>query len=224
MKTRKLGTVLALAGSTLFFISCNDGINNVEDSFAIAEAEKSVESVVAPGDSCTFTGTLTEGEIEGLMKMREEEKLAQDVYTTLYGIYGHIVFSNIAKSESAHTSAVLHLINGYGLEDPALTGIGQFSNPLFADLYVQLTDKGSGNLVKALKIGAFIEEYDIADLRRLLEETQNTDVQRVYGHLLGGSENHIRAFTNALTQQGSIYTPTIITAEEYEEILNTTED
>lgn len=224
MKTRQLGTVLALAGLTLFFTSCNDGINNVEDSFAIAEEIKSAESVVAPGDSCTFTGTLTEAEIEGLMEMREEEKLAHDVYTTLYGIYGHIVFSNIAKSESAHTSAVLHLMNGYGLEDPALTGVGQFSNPLFADLYIQLTDKGSENLVEALKIGAFIEEYDIADLKRLLEETQNTDVQRVYGHLLGGSENHMRAFTNALKQQGAVYVPTIITSEEYEEILNTTED
>ncbi|NQU85113.1 MAG: DUF2202 domain-containing protein, partial [Mariniphaga sp.] len=83
---------------------------------------------------------------------------------------------------------------------------------------------GSENLVEALKIGAFIEEYDIADLKRLLEETQNTDVIRVYGHLLGGSENHMWAFTNALKQQSATYNPTIITNEEYQEILNTTED
>ncbi|NQU86831.1 MAG: DUF2202 domain-containing protein, partial [Mariniphaga sp.] len=84
-------------------------------------------------------------------------------------MYGYIVFTNIAKSESAHTSAILYLMNGYGLEYPALTGVGEFSNPLFADLYKQLTEKGSENLVEALKVGAFIEEYDIADLKRLLE-------------------------------------------------------
>ena len=224
MKTKRLVTILAVAGIAFLFTSCSETLNNVEDAIAFEEADKSAESVLAPCDSCTFTGSLTEAEIEGLMEMREEEKLAQDVYTTLYGIYGHIVFSNIAKSESAHTSAVLHLMDGYGLEDPALTRVGEFSNPLFADLYKQLTDAGKVNLVEALKVGAFIEEYDIADLRRLLEEAQNADVQRVYGHLLRGSENHMRAFTNALTQQGAIYTPTIITAEEYQEILSETEN
>jgi len=179
-------------------------------------------SLVSPA-AAGFTD-LSDEEMKGVLFMREEEKLAHDVYTTLYGIYGHIVFSNIAKSESAHTSAVLHLMDGYGSEDPALTGVGEYSNQLFAGLYVQLTDAGKVNLVEALKVGAFIEEYDIADLTRLLEETLNADVQRVYGHLLRGSENHMRAFTNALTQQGAVYTPTIITAEEYQEILNDTEN
>lgn len=223
MKTKRLVTILAVVGIAFLFTSCSETLNNVEDAIAFEEVEKSAESVFAPGDSCTFTGTLTKAEIVGLMEMREEEKLAQDVYTTLYGIYRHIVFNNIAKSESAHTSAVLYLLNGYGLEDPALTGVGEFSNLLFADLYIQLTDTGKVSLVEALKVGAFIEEYDIADLRRLLEETQNADVQRVYVHLLGGSENHLRAFTNALKQQqGATYTPTIISAEEYLEILNNT--
>jgi hypothetical protein len=152
--------------------------------------------------------------------MREEEKLARDVYLTLFELWDQIVFSNIAKSENAHTSAVLYLINGYGLTDPAPEGDGEFSNPLFADLFVQLTEKGSESLVEALKTGAFIEEYDIADLERLLEETQNADVIRVYSNLLAGSKNHLRAFTRVLSRYDETYTPTIISEEEYQEILN----
>ena len=154
------------------------------------------------------------------MEMREEEKLARDVYMKLYEVHGHIVFSNIAKSENAHTSAVLHLINGYGLEDPALPGDGEFSNPLFTDLYTQLTEKGSESLIEALKVGAFVEEYDINDLLHLMEQTKSDNIARVYGNLLRGSEFHIKAFTNVLKFYDVIYSPTILSEELYQEILS----
>ena len=220
MKTRKLGAILALTSLTLFFASCKDGLNNVEDTFAITEAEKSVESVAAPGDSCTFTGTLTEAEIEGLMEMREEEKLAQDVYLYFYDLYKQPVFKNISKSEAAHTKAVLWLINGYGLEDPLLEGLGNFTNPLFTELYTQLTEKGSESLIEALKVGAFVEEYDINDLLHLIEQTESDNIARVYGNLLRGSEFHIKAFTNVLKFYDVIYSPTILSEELYQEIIN----
>lgn len=224
MKTRKLGAILVLAGLTLFFASCNDGLNSVEDSMAIADEVKSAETVAAPGDSCTFVGTLTEADIAGLTEMREEEKLARDVYIVLYKRHSHIVFNNISKAENIHMSAVLYLMNGYGLEDPALPAEGEFSNSLFADLYKQLTEQGSTDLIAALKVGAFIEEYDIADLRKLIDETDNADIKRVYGNLLRGSEFHMRAFTNALKQQGATYEPSIITEEQYQEILNSSDE
>jgi hypothetical protein len=39
--------------------------------------------------------------------MREEEKLAHDVYMTLYEKWGQQIFKNIAASEETHTNAVL---------------------------------------------------------------------------------------------------------------------
>src|SRR5680860_168042 len=161
MKTKKLGAILALAGLTAVFTSCNEGVNNVEDSIAFANEVKSGETFVAPGDSCVFEGTLTEADISGLNEMREEEKLARDVYIYLYQTHNHIVFNNISKAENIHMSAILYLMNGYGLEDPTLPGNGEFSNPLFTDLYKQLTEQGSTDIVAALKVSAFIEEYDI---------------------------------------------------------------
>ncbi|MEN8123343.1 MAG: DUF2202 domain-containing protein, partial [Bacteroidota bacterium] len=151
-------------------------------------------------------------------------KLARDVYKKLYEVHNMVIFNNISKSENAHTSAVLHLLNGYGIEDPALEGDGEFSNPAFASLYKELTEKGSESLDEALKVGAFIEEYDIADLWRLLDETQNENIKRVYGNLLRGSNFHLRAFTNVLKLRGVTYEPTIITQEEYDGIVNVSED
>jgi hypothetical protein len=224
MKTIKLITIIAVTGLTMLFTSCSETLNSLEDTADLASVDvKSVEISALCG-TCDFSGTLTEDGIAGLMEMREEEKLARQVYLFLYEQYEYRVFSNIAKSENAHTSAVLHLINGYGLTDPTPAVDTEFDNPLFTELYAQLTEKGSVSLIEALKTGAFIEEYDIADLRRLLDETQNEDVKRVYGNLLRGSKFHLRAFTNVLKFQGDSYEPTILTNEEYLEILNKESD
>ena len=217
MKTSKLFLVLAIV--SFAFASCSKS-NDVVDEAIVAEAndEKSAE-VAALCGTCDFTGTLTEAEVTSLMEMREEEKLAREVYLAMNAKYNYRTFANIAKSENAHTSAVLYLIKGFGLTDPSPVGATEFSNPLFTDLYAQLTAKGSVSLVEALKVGAFIEEYDIADLQRHLAETENATVAKVYGNLLRGSKFHLKAFTNALKIQGATYTPTVLTVEEYNEIL-----
>ena len=46
------------------------------------------------------TSTLSVDEITGLQFMREEEKLAHDVYVTFYQQYGVAIFNNIAGSEA----------------------------------------------------------------------------------------------------------------------------
>ncbi|MCG6188211.1 DUF2202 domain-containing protein [Maribellus maritimus] len=220
MKIRKLLFNAFLAIGSVLMVSCSETISQVEETLATADEEKSSEIALAPGDSCTFSGSLTDAEVAGLMEMREEEKLAHDVYSSFFETYNYVIFDNISKSESAHTSAVLYLMSGYGLEDPATDEAGVFSNPMFSELFASLTEDGSAGLVEALKVGAFIEEFDINDLQNHLEETQNEDVIRVYSNLLRGSKNHLKAFTFALSRQGETYTPTVITEEEYHKILD----
>lgn len=223
MKTIKLTTIFVAAGMAFLFAACSE-TESIDESLNLDESidfvDKSAELEALLRDSCTFSGTLTESEIEGLMEMREEEKLAGDVYTKFYEIYGIPIFNNISKSENVHTTAVLYLINGYGLQDPAVDGVGEFANAAFGELYKTLTEKGAVNIDEALKVGAFIEEYDIADLQRLLDEMQNADVKRVYGNLLRASTFHMKAFSNVLKLRGETYSPTIISNEEYQEILN----
>ena len=217
MKTSKLFLVLAIALSA--FVSCSKNNDVVDEAIVATTDEKSAE-VAALCGTCDFAGTLTEAEITSLMEMREEEKLAREVYLAMNVKYNYRTFANIAKSENAHTSAVLYLIKGFGLTDPSAAAANEFSNPLFTDLYAQLTEKGAVSLVEALKVGAFIEEYDIADLQRHLSEIQNATLARVYGNLLRGSKFHLKAFTNALKVHGATYTPTVISEEEYQDIIN----
>jgi hypothetical protein len=163
-------------------------------------------------------GNLSEAEEAGLLYMREEEKLAHDVYSTLYEQWNLPIFANIAASEQTHTDAVKTLIERYGLEDPATGVPGTFSNAEIQGLYDALVTEGRGSLRDALEVGAAIEELDILDLQNHLAETDKGDIQLVYENLMKGSRNHLRAFVSTLAQQGYDYTPRYLSQEEYEQI------
>ena len=164
---------------------------------------------------------LTDIEEEGILFMREEEKLARDVYLTFYENYDNLpIFNNIANSEQQHMDAVKTLIDRYGLEDPiAGNDIGEFTNQDLQDLYNALISQGS-TLIAALEIGAEIEEIDIIDLKEYMSQTDKEDILWVYGNLLKGSKNHLRAFVKDLKSRGVTYEPRHLSQDEFDDIIN----
>lgn len=165
-------------------------------------------------------GDLSAEEAAALAYMREEEKLAYDVYTALFNQWGLPSFQNIANSELTHTAAVKTLLDRYGVQDPASTQAGAFTNPALQALYNKLIAQGSQSLAEALKVGALVEETDIADLQARLAKTDNADIQQVFNSLMNGSYNHLRAFTNSLkTQTGEIYQAQVLSQDAHQAII-----
>jgi hypothetical protein len=142
------------------------------------------------------TQPLSAEEATHLLYIREEEKLARDVYQVLYSKWNVRIFSNIASSEQRHFDAVGTLISRYKLTDPAQATAGVFTNPDLQALYSQLIAQGSISLLDALQVGVKIEETDIDDLKAAIDVTNNKDVLTVYGNLLNGSLNHLAAFSS----------------------------
>jgi len=166
---------------------------------------------------------LSEEEKNELIKLREEEKLARDVYITLYNKWHLRVFRNISKSEQQHMNAIKALLDKYNLPDPVeetKDRVGVFKNPDIQKLYYDLVAMGSTSKIDALTVGATIEDLDIADLEKALEETDNDDIKLVFTNLKKGSRNHLRAFTRLLKRYKVNYTPQYISYEEYEAIIN----
>jgi len=146
-------------------------------------------------------GQLTQGEIEGLTYMREEEKLARDSYWTLYAKWGLPIFSKIANSEVMHMSKMKQLLDFYGQPDPAAgKAVGVFTNPVLQQLYNDLMVQGNQSSTEALKVGVAIEEVDIRDLQHYLGLTDKSDIISAYNMLLNGSYCHLRAFNSQLGQ------------------------
>lgn len=140
-------------------------------------------------------------ERDDLMLMREEEKMARDLYLSFNRLYGSRVrlFANIATAEQTHMNAVKQLLNAYGLPDPVKSNrIGIFSSQALTNLYNDLLAKGQKGLVNAFKVGVTVEETDISDLAQAIERSDETCIDRVYLNLLRGSENHLEAFNRQL--------------------------
>ncbi len=144
---------------------------------------------------------LTPDEIADLQFMREEEKMARDLYSAFYDLWGTDIFLNIGSAEQRHMDAVLDLLNRYNITDPASgQPEGSFVNDDLQALYDDLLSQGSDSVADALAMGIVVEETDIADLEASIAQTSLSPILRVYRNLLKGSENHLSAFSNRLQQ------------------------
>lgn len=164
---------------------------------------------------------LNNDETLSLKWMREEEKLAHDVYVTLFNKWGIPIFTNIAASEQTHTNAVLSLLNKYSLPDPVgNNAVGVFSDTTLQNLYTQLVGQGSKSLLDGFKVGATIEDLDIFDLNNWMTKVDNQDIKFVYQNLTKGSRNHMRSFYGQVISSGGTYTAQFISQAELEAIIN----
>lgn len=197
MKTRILTSSLILLACAAAVPALAKGPNNSSSPQSTART-----SVTVPA--------LSAEEADTLLWMREEEKVARDVYIKLYQRWKKPVFNRIASSEQRHFDAVGAKIETYGLTDPALPWLGQFTDPELQDAYDQLSAQGLQSYVQALTVGATIEDMDIRDLQNAIAGTDETALKTTYQNLLEGSKNHLRAFVKLLRTSGVDYTPQYI--------------
>jgi len=167
------------------------------------------------------SATLTDEEVNDLIFMREEEKLARDLYLNFDEQWGGTTFASIASSEQRHMNAILRKLVKYHLPDPAAgNAIGEFTNVELQALYDDLLDDGMESELAALAVGGYVEELDIVDNTEAGDAATQEDLKRVYEALTCGSRNHLRAFAGriyALT--GVPYVAQYLTQTEVDAIL-----
>ena len=146
----------------------------------------------------TFKDMIALSDEESLVFMREEEKMARDVYM----------------------DKVLELLVHFGIDDPALPGYGEFANEEIQELYNSLVASGETSVEEAIIAGATIEDKDIFDLQNFISETEDELIQCVCSNLVRASRNHLRAFARHLEMMEIEYTPQFLTQEEYDAIVS----
>lgn len=162
------------------------------------KAIKTIMAAILIGGSISNASALTAADASSILFVKQEEKVARDVYRALATKWGHVTFANITLSEQQHMNAVDTLIARYGLTDTTPAEPGRFSIPELQALYDELVLLGSKSLQDALAVGVLIEKTDIADLQEELGVTQERAIRTVFSNLLQGSYNHLGAFTRAL--------------------------
>lgn len=160
-----------------------------------------------------------------LQFLREEEKLARDVYLYAFDRYKDQIFLNISQSEQAHYDAVGNLLAKYHIPDPSAgMANGAFKNIALKSLYDSITNIVAQSALSAYKMGALIEDMDINDIADFKYRATTSDITTVYDRLQCGSRNHIRSFSSKLLMQDYNYTPSFITVTEYHSILNSSQE
>lgn len=161
-----------------------------------------------------------------MLFVREEEKMARDVYLTLYSQWGAPTFYSIAtKSEQQHMNSVKAMLDNLGIADPVVDdSAGAFANADIQALYGDLLARGSTSLNAGLAVGAYIEEFDLIDVQKARDEAASGSNQlpilQTYDSLLCGSRNHLRAFAAQLGAGGVGYTAQIMTQAQVDAIVN----
>jgi len=211
-------------------------------STVIAANDAFARGKVIDSDSST---SLDYNEKTHLIFMREEEKLARDVYIVLGTLYpDSTVFGKIDDSEQRHTDAVRDMLEKYGVKDPSKNdNVGVYTGKqfgwYFTEKFNQLTTLAKNSEFDAYKVGALIEELDMYDIilcPRVIVETDdkindetecgklysdNADVVRMLDSLLDGSESHLRAYVKNIEniQGEGTYEAQYLTQEEVDAIL-----
>jgi hypothetical protein len=227
MKTSMKNVVISffLFASMAVVSSCQkDAMNaeNVQYASVLSVSGDGTTSVIEANlkSALIETFALTDSELTSLLKMKEEEKLARDVYSVLAKKWGSQVFTNISNAENNHLNAIVLLLSNYGSTETSIGEAGVFADAAVQTLYNDLVVKASVSVTEAYKTGALIEEMDIKDLTEALTGSTNENVTLVFENLLKGSRNHLRAFNRQLTTLGIVYTPVFISQTDYTQIVS----
>ena len=181
-------------------------------------------AILSPS-TCVGADELSQSEASTLRFMREEEKMARDVYLEMFDLWNMTIFENIAASEQRHMDVMLKMIERYGLEDPVGDNPrGVFTDPDLAAMFDARVDQGSESEIQAFHSGALIEEQDIIDLDAAIAGTDEDPLIRAYSNLRSGSCNHLRAFVGHIIRVEGAYEPKLLDESAFLDCVGSIED
>lgn len=144
----------------------------------------------------------------------DEERMAGELYLAFGEKHDARPFKNIPRAEARHRQLLENLATRVGLAPAMTTKTGHFETPAVQTKYDALLARGQTSLIEALKVGALVEEQDIADLRVLAAATDSPELKSVVTALEQGSRQHLNAFVRNLRARGIDYVPQVLTTAE----------
>jgi len=140
----------------------------------------------------------------------DEERMAGELYRALGEKQDLQPFKNIPRAEVRHQQMLENLATRAGLAPAKTTIAGRYETPAIQARYDALLARGQTSLIEALRIGALVEEQDIADLRVLAAATDSPELKSVVTALEQGSRHHLNAFVRNLRARGVDYVAQVL--------------
>lgn len=169
----------------------------------------------------TVTDSLSADEIEFQFALREDEKMARDLYTVFAAKYSTAPqIDRIAAAENSHIACVEAVLDYYEISYPAMTAAaGLFEDAKRQAIYNELADK-SGTLLEVYATMAAVEEESVSAYKSVQSEITNENIALVITNMIKASSNHLKAAVCQIIAGGGTYTPLYLSAEEFGTIVN----
>jgi len=155
-----------------------------------------------------------------LQRIREQRKLARDLYWDLAKHWGSLVLVRLGAAEQAHLNALDTLLDHYDLSDPvAGPAVGESGDPKFHALHAQIVEVGHRSEMAASQAGLLVEEMSLSDLAAARARTRRPEIAAVYDDLLRDSRNHLRALFRQMQRFEGEYVPQSLSLSDFEAIV-----
>jgi hypothetical protein len=168
----------------------------------------------APISASTEPLVLSDATRAALQYQLDEERMAGELYLTLGEKHAAQPFRNIPRAEARHRDLLANLATRAGLPVPVAPERGRFATAAIQARYDALLARGQASLTDALKVGALVEEQDIADLRALAATTDQPELKAAIAALERGSQHHLSAFVRNLRARGVDYEAQVLPPAE----------
>ena len=166
------------------------------------------------------TNPLTEDEVEFLYALREDEKLAADLYYTFGLEYPEArQFIKWYTAEETHIAAIEAVLEYYEIEFPAIGEIGVFADADRQAYYNELVSNGI-TLLDAYMVAAALEEENIVIYTEVMENSSNNNIILLLENLIESSWNHLKMLVNHIENEGGSYVPAIMDEDLFNEIID----
>jgi hypothetical protein len=154
-----------------------------------------------------------------LQYLYDQEKLALDLNWVFHWKWDEPTFQSLGALERRHMDALHALMKGYGLkpllESKAEGGYGEDDHQRAWD---QLLSRGSVSRLEAYRSIAYVEEWDITEIRALIGTTNQQSVINASTELLTGAEQHLQRLVSRIKGLGRHYEAQLLSQSDVDEI------
>lgn len=217
MKTRSSLPLLILscAASLALAAPAQRGPNGSCDGTCPGKPADSAAGVATSADTTPLT--LSAAARSALLFQIDEERMARELYSAFGAKWDLRPFANIPQAEERHESVLRQLAVRAGLTAPT-TVAGRFDSAEVQKRYDDLLKLGLESADAALRVGAYVEEVDIADLNTLVATTDSEALKAAAQALKTASGHHLSAFVSVLASRGITYAPQVLSAEDFKSL------
>lgn len=154
-----------------------------------------------------------------VLYLHDQEKLAFDLNWEFLEKWDDPVFQTLGALERGHKDGLLLLMRDYGLEPLVTTGTeGVYGIADHTEAYATLHSQGWASLLGAYQATAYVEEWDILEMRALIESTSEQAVHQTLAKLLSNAENHLRMLVSRIHGLGNDYRAQLLGQADVDDI------